>query len=78
MASFQLTDEARGDLDEIWDYIAVDSAVSADRLLDRLEEQFDLLAEQPLIGRAREDLAAGLRSFTVGNYLISIATGKTW
>jgi toxin ParE1/3/4 len=52
--------------------------VSADRLLDRLEEQFDLLAEQPLIGRAREDLAAGLRSFTVGNYLISIATGKTW
>ena len=43
---------------------------AADRLIDRIERTFDMLAEQPLAGRARSDLAPRLRSFPVGSYVI--------
>ena len=43
---------------------------AADALLDRIEEAFDMLAQMPLAGRARTDLAIKLRSFPVGNYSI--------
>jgi len=39
-------------------------------VIDRIEEAFDMLAQMPLAGRSRTELAAGLRSFPVGNYLI--------
>ena len=55
---------------EIWDYIADDSPAAADRWVDRIDEQFSLLAAQPLIGRRREELAPGMRSFPVGRYVI--------
>ena len=39
-------------------------------MIDRIERTFDMLAQQPLAGRARGDLVANLRSFTVGSYVI--------
>jgi toxin ParE1/3/4 len=39
-------------------------------LIDRIERTFDMLAQQPLAGRARGDLVANLRSFPVGSYVI--------
>ncbi len=41
------------DILEIWDYIADDSFAAADRWVDRLNEQFRVLATQPMMGRAR-------------------------
>jgi toxin ParE1/3/4 len=61
---------ASADIFEIWDYIADDSLVAADRWVDRLDEQFGLLATQPLMGRARDELAPGVRSFPFGRYVI--------
>jgi toxin ParE1/3/4 len=61
---------AQADIDEIWDYIALDSARNADRLVDRIEQCFDLLAGNPGMGIARDDLRAGLRRFTHARYLI--------
>jgi toxin ParE1/3/4 len=58
------------DIEEIWDHIADDSLRAADRWIDQLDEQFALLATQPLMGRAREELAPGLRSFPFGRYVI--------
>ena len=41
---------AQADIDEIWDYIARDSLVNADRFIDRLERRFGLLAANPRLG----------------------------
>ncbi len=61
---------AATDILEIWDYIAEDSLDEADLWVDRLDEKLGLLATQPLMGRARNELAAGLRSFPFGRYVI--------
>lgn len=61
---------AAADLLDIWDHIAEDSLDEADRWVDRLEEKLDLLATQPLMGRSREELAPGLRSFPFRRYVI--------
>jgi toxin ParE1/3/4 len=52
---------AQADIDEIWDHIARDSILNADRFVDRLEEPFGLLADNPCLGVARDDLRSGLR-----------------
>jgi toxin ParE1/3/4 len=39
-------------------------------LLNRIEDTFDMLAQTPLVGRARNELASKLRSFPVGSYVI--------
>lgn len=64
---------AADDILEIWDYIAEDSLDAADRWVDRLDEQFRLLATQPLLGRARPELEQELRSFPFGRYVIFYA-----
>jgi len=55
---------------EIWDYIADDNPAAADRCVDQLGAQFRLLATQPMMGRARNELAADMRSFPVGRYVV--------
>ena len=62
--------EAERDLLDIWLYIADDNLENADHFLDKLEQQCQSLARQPLMGQSQEELAPGLRSFPVGNYLI--------
>ena|SRR5665647_240775 len=62
--------QARDDIDDIWNYIADDNINAADNWLDKLDEQFALLTLQPLMGRARDELAAGIRSFPLGRYVI--------
>ena len=37
------------------------------RLIDRFDHQFSLLADNPYMGRARDELVAGIRSFPSGN-----------
>ena len=61
---------AEADVFEIWDYIADDSLAAADRWVDRLDEQLRLLAAQPVMGRARDELAPCVRSFPFGRYVV--------
>jgi toxin ParE1/3/4 len=61
---------AEADLIAIWRHIAEESPRRADRLLDRLDETFSRLADLPYLGKARPDLAPGLRMFPVREYLI--------
>ena len=61
---------AETDILEIWDYIADDSLAAADRWVDHLDEQFRVLATQPMMGRARDELAPGVRSFPFGRYVV--------
>ena len=66
----RVTRRARRDLDELTAYIAADNPAAANAFLDRLTSAFDLLARNPMLGRARPDLAPELRTFVIGNYLI--------
>ena len=64
------TARAEEDLIDIWVYIARNNKAAADRVLDALDERTSLLARYPELGRSREDIAADVRSFRFGEYLI--------
>ncbi len=69
------TKRAESDLEDIWHYIAQDSVLAADKVLDDIETQCRLIATQPRMGRARPELThPDLRSFPVGRYLIFYTT----
>ncbi|MDD3581331.1 MAG: type II toxin-antitoxin system RelE/ParE family toxin [Desulfobacca sp.] len=61
---------ARSDLAEIWDYIADDNESRADAFIDLIDRKFHELASHPNMGRSRDELSEGLRSFPVGRYVI--------
>ena len=54
---------AQADLLEAWLFIAEDDLGAADRVLDSIETDAEMLATQPLMGRARPELADGVRSW---------------
>lgn len=62
--------QAVQDLHDIWDYIAQDNADAADGLLRLFDGKLRLLSDAPGIGKQREDLSPGLRTFVVGEYLL--------
>lgn len=68
----RLASQVEFELDDIWYYVARESGSIeiADRLIDSITDRFFLLANHPYVGRLREDLRPGLRSFPVGQYVI--------
>ena len=70
MGRIQRTPRADLDLEEIWFFIAQDDPAAADRWLDTLEKKIALLADNPLMGPSRPDIARELRYHPVGNHLL--------
>jgi toxin ParE1/3/4 len=70
MARIVRTFPARDDLRQIWVYVAQHNLVAADRFIDEIERTLRLLAGNPQMGQAIEQFRAGLRQFTVGNYVL--------
>jgi toxin ParE1/3/4 len=68
MPTLSIRPLAEADLLDIWDFIAEDSEAKADRFLDVLNQKLQAIAQMPGMGRRREELAPGLRSFPVRNY----------
>lgn len=64
------TSQAREDVLDIWQYIAVDSIEAADALVRRIDEVIRLLAEHPGLGAPQNRFRKGLRCKPVGRYLI--------
>jgi toxin ParE1/3/4 len=64
--------QVEAELDDIWFYIARESGSIdiAERLVASITEHFFLLSRHPQLGRRRDDLRAGLRSLSVGGYLV--------
>lgn len=61
------------ELDEIWSFVAVESgdADVAQRLINSITDHFFTLSKHPQLGRPRDhDLRPGLRSLSVGAYVI--------
>lgn len=66
---YRLSPRAAGDLNTIINYISDKNPRAAERLLDRLEARWDLLATQPRSGAPRDDLGPGFRQVVVAEYL---------
>jgi toxin ParE1/3/4 len=64
------TSRANFDLVEIGLRIAQDSPRAAGKMLTAIDRKCKLLARLPRLGRRREELAPGLRSFAVGSYVV--------
>jgi toxin ParE1/3/4 len=61
---------ARRDLEELSEYISRDKPVAALAFVEKLELQCRSLATNPEMGFSRDELAANLRVWPVGNWLI--------
>jgi len=69
--AYRLSSLAAQDLDEIWLYVAEEASPStADRLIIDIVDRFDLMAEQPRMGRLRPEFGPDVRSTSVDNHVI--------
>jgi toxin ParE1/3/4 len=68
---YRVSEDAERDLDEIFMYWADRaSPETADRVVDRITERFWLLGEHPDAGKPTRDIAASVKCFPAGKYLI--------
>ena len=66
----RLTDRAQSDRNAIWLHIAEDRIGAADRILERFDDIFRLLSDNPNAGPSKPRLGKGRRTFTVEGYVI--------
>jgi toxin ParE1/3/4 len=67
---YRLSQQAEKDLEDLWIYLAQQDEIGADRQVARLLDRFPMLAQFPNMGRQRNELLTGLRSFPVKPYII--------
>ncbi|MEG4032843.1 type II toxin-antitoxin system RelE/ParE family toxin [Microcoleus sp. w1-18aA5] len=70
MNRYRLSQQAVKDLEDIWIYLAQQDELGADLQMVRLLDRFPMLAQFPNMGRGRNELLTGLRSFPVKPYII--------
>lgn len=66
----EFTERALSDLEEIWVYFSETSEETADKVLRQITEKFPKLLNFPEMGRERNNLLIGLRSFPISKYVI--------
>jgi plasmid stabilization system protein ParE len=70
MSAYVLSPDALQDLQDIWDFVALDSENAADQLEDEFFSAFEKLPRQPRMGHTRVDLTdRDVRFWPVGSYL---------
>ena len=69
MPKYEISEQARADLTDVFEYIADDNEHAALQLIIRLLDLFGNLAEHPLMGKSRDELQQGLRSVPLGHYI---------
>ena len=65
-----LTTQASEDLEEIHNFIAEDSVKRALNFIDLIEDNIELIATNPGIGKYRNELFPEMHSLPVGDYII--------
>lgn len=65
-----ISKEAIRDLEEIWEYIAEDSELDADRFTDQIVEKCCEIVELEGVGHRRDDLIPGMFSLAFRKYVI--------
>ena len=61
---------AKADLIDVWLFIAEDNMTAADTYIERLQHMCVLLAANPQMGVKRPQVAEGISSFAVDDYVI--------
>jgi toxin ParE1/3/4 len=78
MTGYGFHPEALRDLDQIWEFIAVDNLDAADRVIDEIITRVEGLVSFSSQGHKRPDLTSlPLRFTVVRDYLIAYASGET-
>lgn len=70
MNQIRVSAAAKSDLEEIWLYIGRDNPEIADTFVSSILSRFAKLVAWPQIGRHRKELSAGLRSSSIGRYVV--------
>jgi toxin ParE1/3/4 len=71
MSGYVLSPDALQDLQDIWDFIALDNVNAADKLEDEFFSAFEKLSRQPRMGHTRPDWTErDARFWSIGSYLI--------
>jgi toxin ParE1/3/4 len=70
MNRFRISPCARDDLDQAWDYIAVDNPMAATKWLAELSKKFALLSRNPLLCEECRQLGGDLRRLSAGSYVV--------
>lgn len=66
----EFSSESLSDLEDIWLHFSIDGEEKADKVLKQITDKFSKLLVLPKIGKERNDLFIGLRSFLTGKYII--------
>jgi toxin ParE1/3/4 len=66
----EVSDHALADLDEIWTHFSEKSEQAAEKVLKEITDKFSKLLKFQRIGKERNELFIGLRSFPTGKYVI--------
>lgn len=70
MLNIRISEPARSDLEEIWQYIAENNPQAANTIISQLKSKFELIADQPNIGRERQEIMLDLKSFPHKKFII--------
>lgn len=71
MSQHRLTPAAQRDLSSIWDFTEERWDVSqAERYIRKIQAAVERIAEDPDIGRTREGIREGYRSYAIGSHII--------
>ena len=76
MKRLVLSPAARSDLKNIGEYIASENKPAATRIVREIKARFKTLLKFPEVGRRRNDLKKGLRSFPAGKYLVFLPRNR--
>ncbi len=76
MKRLTLSSAVEQDLAEIAEHIAADRPSAVGQVLDALEAACRLIAEHPGVGRVRDEIDEGARSFSVGSYVLFYYTDE--
>lgn len=65
MNHFRLSRQAEQDLEDIWVYLTQEDELLADKQIAEILDRLPMLSQFPNMGKQRENLVVGLRSFPV-------------
>lgn len=75
---YALTPAAQRDLEQIWDYTSARwSDVQAEGYVWDIQRAVELLAENPLLGRACDEVRTGYRRHTIGSHVLYYRVAAT-
>jgi toxin ParE1/3/4 len=70
MNHFRTSNLAEKDLEDIWVYLAQQNEILADQKIAEILDKFPMLSQFPNMGKNRDELQIGLRSFPIKPYII--------